>query len=249
MGGWIGGQARYVMVPYADFNLLKFPDKDKALSKIMDLTMLTDILPTGFHGALTAGVKPGSTVYVAGAGPVGLAAAASAQLLGAAVIMIGDMNEARLNHARRVGFVPIDLTKHDRLGEQVAAVVGEPTVDSVIDAVGFEAKGHGGGDQPAIVLNQAMDIIRPAGAIGIPGLYVTEDPGAHDEAAKTGQTPVLRYNRQLMMALLADRLPIARIVNAQAIGLEDAPKGYAEFDKGIAAKFVLDPHGLLANAA
>ena len=86
----------------------------------------------------------------------------------------------RLNHARKVGFVPIDLTKHDRLGEQVAAVIGEPTVDSVIDVVGFEAKGHGGGDQPAIVLNQAMEIIRPAGAIGIPGLYVTEDPGAHD---------------------------------------------------------------------
>src|ERR1700747_3573521 len=92
MGGWIGGQGRYVLVPYADFNLLKFPDKNEALSKIMDLTMLTDILPTGFHGALTAGVKPGSTVYVAGAGPVGLAAAASAQLLGAAVIMIGDMH-------------------------------------------------------------------------------------------------------------------------------------------------------------
>src|ERR1700688_403466 len=165
MGGWFGGQARYVMVPYADFNLLRFPDKDKALSKILDLTMLTDILPTGFHGALNAGVKPGLTVYVAGAGPVGLAAAASAQLLGAAVIMVGDMNKARLSHARSVGFVPIDLTKHDRLGEQVAAVVGEPTVDSVIDAVGFEAKGHGGGDQPAIVLNQAMEIIRPAGAI------------------------------------------------------------------------------------
>jgi glutathione-independent formaldehyde dehydrogenase len=182
--------------------------------------------------------------------------------------MIGDMNEARLSHAEKVGFVPIDLTKHDRLGEQVAAVVGEPTVDSVIDAVGFEAKGHGGGDQPAIVLNQAMEIIRPAGAIGIPGLYVTEDPGAHDQAAKTGslslrlglawsksnslhtgQTPVLRYNRQLMMALLADRLPIAKIVNAKAISLEDAPKSYAEFDKGIAAKFVLDPHGLLPKAA
>src|ERR1700728_2071687 len=120
MGGWIGGQAEYVMVPYADFNLLKFPDRDQALSKIMDLTMLTDILPTGFHGALTAGVKPGSTVYVAGAGPVGLGAAASAQLLGAAVIMIDDMNEARLSHAQNVGFVPIDLTRHDRLGAQVA---------------------------------------------------------------------------------------------------------------------------------
>src|ERR1700747_3671192 len=190
MGGWIGGQARYVMVPYADFNLLKFPDKDKAMSKILDLTMLTDILPTGFHGALNAGVTPGSTVYVAGACPVGLAAAASAQLLGAAVIMIGDMNEARLSHAKRVGFVPIDLTKHDRLGEHVDARVGAPTVDSVIDAVGFEAKGHGGGDQPALGLTQAMEMIRPAGAIGIPGLYVTEDPGAHDQAARTGSLNV-----------------------------------------------------------
>ena len=116
--------------------------------------------------------------------------------------------------------------------------------------------------------NQAMEIIRPAGAIGVPGLYVTEDPGARDAAAKTGslslrlglgwsksnsfhtgQTPVLRDSRQLIMALLADRLPIAKIVNAQAIDLEDAPKGYAEFDKGVAAKFVLDPHGLLPKAA
>src|ERR1700689_2988872 len=218
MGGWRNGQARYGTVPSAEFNLLQFPDKNEALFQIMDLTMLTDILPTAFHGAWAAGVKPGSTVYVAGAGPVGLAAAASAQLIGAAVIMIGDMNEARLSHARNVGFVPIDLTKHDRLGEQIAAVVGDPTVDSVIDAVGFEAKGHGGGDQPAIVLNQAMEIIRPAGAIGIPGLYVTEDPGAHDAAAKlgnlslrlglgwsksnsfhTGQPPVLPYTRQLRM--------------------------------------------------
>src|SRR5258708_14507190 len=133
------------MVPYADFNLLKFPDKDKALSKIRDRTMLTEILPTGFHGALTAGVKPGSTVYVAGAGPVGLAAAASAQLLGAAVIMISDMNEARLSHAGKSGFVPIDLTKHDRLGEQAAPIVGEPPGDSGLAAGGFQANGPGRG--------------------------------------------------------------------------------------------------------
>jgi glutathione-independent formaldehyde dehydrogenase len=93
MGGWIGGQAEYVMVPYADFNLLRFPDRDQALSKIRDLTCLSDILPTGFHGALNAGVGPGTTVYVAGAGPVGLAAAASAQLLGAAAIIVGDVNK------------------------------------------------------------------------------------------------------------------------------------------------------------
>ena len=63
MGGWIGGQAEYVMVPYADFNLLKFPDRDAAKAKIRDLTMLTDILPTGFHGAVTAGVKAESTGF------------------------------------------------------------------------------------------------------------------------------------------------------------------------------------------
>ena len=71
MGGWVGGQAEYVMVPYADWNLLKFPDKDQAMEKILDLTMLSDIFPTGFHGAYTAGVGPGSTVYIAGAGPGG----------------------------------------------------------------------------------------------------------------------------------------------------------------------------------
>ena len=80
MGGWIGGQARYVMTPYADFNLLKFPDRDQALAKIRDLTMLTDILPTGFHAAVRAQVGVGSTVYVAGCGPVGLAAAADAKM-------------------------------------------------------------------------------------------------------------------------------------------------------------------------
>ena len=68
MGGWIGGQAEYVMVPYADFNLLKFPDRQQAMSKIRDLTLLSDIFPTGYHGAVTAGVKPGAVVYVAGAG-------------------------------------------------------------------------------------------------------------------------------------------------------------------------------------
>ena len=93
MGGWVGGQAEYVLVPFADFNLLKFPDRDQALEKIIDLTMLSDIFPTGYHGAYTAGTTTGSTVYVAGAGPVGLAAAYSAQLLGAAVVIVGDLNE------------------------------------------------------------------------------------------------------------------------------------------------------------
>ncbi len=271
MGGWVGGQAEYVMVPYADFNLFKYENKDQALSKIRDLTMLSDILPTGFHGAVTAGVGVGSTVYVAGAGPVGLAAAASAQILGAAVVMIGDMNKERLDHAKSVGFEPIDLSKSDKLMEMIEQVIGRADVDAAIDAVGFEAKGHGDQSKteaPATVLNSLMTITRAGGAIGIPGLYVTEDPASKDENAQqgnlkmrlglgwakshsffTGQTPVLKYNRQLMQAILHDRLPIAKIVNATVIGLNDAPQGYKDFDKGAAKKFVLDPHGIVGKAA
>src|ERR1700737_4221589 len=88
MGGWIGGQAEYVMVPYAHWNLLKFPDKDQAMAKIKDLTMLSDIFPTGYHGAFTAGVTTGSTVYIAGAGPVGLASSWTAQFVVAAGVFV-----------------------------------------------------------------------------------------------------------------------------------------------------------------
>jgi glutathione-independent formaldehyde dehydrogenase len=140
-------------------------------------------------------------------------------------------------------------------------------VDCAVDCVGFEAKGHGGEEQPAIVLNQLMDVTRAAGAIGIPGLYVTEDPGAKDAAARqgslslrfglgwakshaffTGQTPVMKYNRGLMMAVLHDRIQIAKAVNATVISLDDAPRGYADFDRGVARKFVIDPHGLVGTA-
>src|SRR6202041_3969934 len=111
MGGWVGGQAEFVMVPYADFNLLKFPDKAQAMEKILDLTCLTHILPTGYHGCINAGVTTGSTVLVSGAGPVGLAAAASAQLLGAAVVIVSDFNKDRLAHAASFGCETINLSE------------------------------------------------------------------------------------------------------------------------------------------
>ncbi len=266
MGGWVGGQADYVMVPYADWNLLKFPDKDQAMAKIRDLTMLSDIFPTGYHGAFTAGVRTGSTVYIAGAGPVGLACAASAQLLGAAVVIVGDLNKERLAQARSFGCETIDLTQSGDLPDKIAQIVGEPVVDAAVDCVGFEARGHGQGaaEAPATVLNDTMSVTRAAGGIGIPGLYVTGDPGGIDENAKigqlgiriglgwakslsftTGQCPVMRYHRQLMMAILNDKVQIAKAVNATVIPLEDAPKGYVDFDKGAAKKFVLNPHGLI----
>jgi glutathione-independent formaldehyde dehydrogenase len=265
MGGWIGGQAEYVMVPFADFNLLKFPDREQALEKILDLTMLSDIFPTGYHGAYTAGVTTGSTVYVAGAGPVGLAAAHAAQLLGASAVIVGDMIETRLEQARSFGCETVDLTQPGTLAEKIEQIVGEPEVDAAVDAVGFEARGHGkdAAEAPATVLNDIMGIARVGAGLGIPGLYVTGDPGAIDEDAKigqlgvrlglgwakshhftTGQCPVKRYNRQLMNLILSGKAQIARAVNATVIGLEDAPRGYRDFDQGAARKYVLDPHGM-----
>lgn len=266
MGGWIGGQAEYVMVPFADFNLLKFPDRDQALEKILDLTMLSDIFPTGYHGAYTAGVTTGSTVYVAGAGPVGLAAAYSAQLLGAATVIVGDMNADRLKQAASFGCATADLSSGDALADIIADIVGEPVVDAAVDAVGFEARGHGrdAAEQPATVLNDIMDVARAGASLGIPGLYVTGDPGAVDDAAKqgqigvrlglgwakshtfvTGQCPVKQYNRQLMNLILADKAHIADAVNAKAISLDEAPESYAAFDQGAATKYVIDPHGMV----
>ncbi|MCX6598269.1 MAG: formaldehyde dehydrogenase, glutathione-independent, partial [Acidobacteria bacterium] len=260
--------AEYVMVPYADWNLLKFPDKDQAMAKIKDLTLLSDIFPTGFHGAVTAGVGPGTIVYIAGAGPVGLASAASCHLLGAACVIVGDMIPERLAQARSFGCETIDLRQPASLADQIAAIVGVPEVDCAVDCVGFEARGHGADtvvERPATVLNALMEVTRAGGALGIPGLYVTGDPGGVDDNAKigmlgiriglgwakshsfhTGQCPVMKYHRQLMQAILYEKIHIAKAVNVQTISLDDAPKGYSDFDKGAATKFVIDPHGMVA---
>ena len=185
--------------------------------------MLSDIFPTGYHGAYTAGVTTGSTVYVAGAGPVGLAAAYSAQLLGASVVIVGDMNADRLAQAASFGCETVDLSSGNDLVDMIEQIVGEPEVDAAVDAVGFEARGHGAGagEAPATVLNDIMTISRAGASLGIPGLYVTGDPGGIDDNAKigqigvrlglgwakshsftTGQCPVKRYNRQLMNMIL-----------------------------------------------
>lgn len=268
MGGWVGGQAEYVLVPYADFNLLKFPDKDQAMDKIKDLTLLSDIFPTGYHGAVTAGVKPGAVVYVAGAGPVGLACAASCHLLGAAVVIVGDMIKDRLKQAKSFGCEVIDLTKGASLAEQIEQIVGVPEVDCSVDCVGFEAHGQGKDakvERPATVLNSIMEVTRAGGALGIPGLYVTGDPGGVDENARvgmlgiriglgwakshcftTGQCPVMKYNRDLMQCILHDKIKIAKAVNVQTITLDEAPRGYKDFDQGAAKKFVIDPNDMIA---
>ncbi|MCU1261697.1 MAG: formaldehyde dehydrogenase, glutathione-independent [Bryobacterales bacterium] len=265
MGGWKGGQAEYLMVPYADFNLLKFPHKAQALDKIRDLTLLSDILPTGYHGAFTAGVTTGSTVYIAGAGPVGLCCAVSSQLLGAAAVIVGDINPERLKLAKAFGCETIDVSRTEDLSARIESILGTPYVDCAVDCVGFEAHGHGARskeEDPADLLNSLMAVTRAPGGIGIPGLYLTQVPGAPDKDAQngilrlhiglawvkaqffyTGQCPVMRYHRLLMEAILHDKIHPAKAVNVTLISLDDAPEGYKEFDQGAAKKFVIDPHG------
>ena len=268
--GWSGGQAEYVLVPYADYMLLKFGDKEQAMEKIKDLTLISDILPTGFHGCVSAGVKPGSHVYIAGAGPVGRCAAAGARLLGAACVIVGDQNPERLKLLSDAGFETIDLRNSAPLRDQIDQILGKPEVDCGVDAVGFEA--HGLGDEantetPNGALNSLFDVVRAGGAIGIPGIYVGSDPDPVNKDAgsgrlhldfgkmwtksiriMTGMAPVTNYNRHLTEAILWDQMPyLSKVMNIEVITLDQAPDGYAKFDKGSPAKFVIDPHGMLKN--
>jgi hypothetical protein len=117
----------------------------------------------------------------------------------------GDMNRERFAHVAKVGFEPTDLSGHDRLGELVTDVLGVPEVDCAIDCVGFEAKGQGSGghviETPAVVRNGLMEITRPASSIGIPGLYMNDDPGAKEKAAQRGMLS-LRFAPRLVIAAL-----------------------------------------------
>jgi len=177
------------------------------------------------------------------------------------------MNKERLEQARKFGCKTIDLSLEEPIEEQIYKILGVREVDCAVDCVGFEARGCGHDhtkEVPAQVLNTVMSITKAGGSVGIPGLYVTEDPGAVNEQAKfgslsiriglgwakshsfhTGQCPVMKYHEKLMQAILHDKIQIAKAVNVQVISLDEAPKGYKDFDKGVAKKFVIDPHGYL----
>jgi glutathione-independent formaldehyde dehydrogenase len=268
LGGWQGGQAEYMLVPWADFQLLKFPDKDQAIEKIRDLTLLSDILPTGYHGCMEARVTTGSTVYVAGAGPVGRCAAASAQLLGASCIIVGDHNKTRRDLVKDAGYEVVDPSKETPLPDQIEKILGTGSrwVDCAVDCVGLECLGYGpehsGKNEEEAVINTLIEVIKPAGAMGIPGVYTDLDPNAPTELNRegkmalafpkawvkspsftAGQCPVMRYNRDLMMAILWDRMPyLTPLLNTEVIPLDRAVEAYKIFDEGSANKFVIDPH-------
>jgi len=270
LGDWQGGQAEYLFVPYADFNLLRFPDKDQAMAKILDLALLSDILPTAFHGLMEAGANPGSTVYIAGAGPVGRCGAAAARLLGASCIIVGDYYQDRLDLVKNNGCETIDLNKDIPLSDQIEAILGEREVDCAVDYVGSEAHGIGteaNDAQPAGAINQVLEATRAGGATGVIGVY-GPDPLAPTKAEQAGvfpldfgkawiksprlsagQAPIMHYHRELMMAILWDRMPyLSPMLNTKVISLDEAPDAYATFDQGSSNKFIIDPHGMIPAA-
>jgi glutathione-independent formaldehyde dehydrogenase len=258
MGPYTGGQAEYLRVPFADFNCLPLPPGREHET---DFALLADIFPTGYHGCELADVRPGETVAVYGAGPVGLMAAYSALLRGASRVFSVDRVPDRLDKARQIGAIPIDFDHGDPIEQIKDQTDGEGT-DKGIDAVGYQAVAQGGErEEPAIVLNALVDTVRPTGAIGIPGLYVPSDPGGVDEHARrgvlrfavgklfekglrvgTGQANVKRYNRQLRDLIIAGRAKPSFVVSHE-LPLEQAPQAYEKFDKRIEGytKVILHP--------
>ena len=264
MGPWVGGQAEYLQVPFADFNCLPLP---KGTEHEADFSLLADIFPTGYHGAELAGVRPGESVAVFGAGPVGLMSAYSCLLRGAAEVYSIDHVKERLDTAASVGAIPINYDEADPV-QQIKDIRGGNGVDKGIDAVGYQATSAGssaaGGEQdeiPNIVLNQVIDVVNPTGTLGIPGLYVPSDPGGVDENAKkgalsinfgklfekglrlgTGQCNVKQYNSYLRDLIMSGRATPSFVVS-HTVPLGDAPDAYAKFDRRVDGytKVILNP--------
>lgn len=265
MGPYKGGQAEYLRVPYADFNCLKLPEGDENEA---DYALLADIFPTGYHGTELADVRPGETVAVFGAGPVGAMAAYSALIRGASKVFVVDRVKERLDKMEEIGCVPVNFDEVDPvefIKEHTPGDSGNSAdrgADKGIDAVGYQAHSRGADhEEPAIVLNTLIESVRPTGMLGIPGLYVPADPGAPNENAKkgqllvsigrmfekglragTGQCNVKRYNRYLRDLISAGRAKPSFIVSHE-VPLDEAPTAYEKFDKRIEGytKVVLKP--------
>ncbi len=247
MGPYWGGQAELLRVPWADFNLLELPEGDEHES---DFAMLSDIFPTGYHGTELAHVRPGSSVAIFGAGPVGLMAAHSAWLRGAAQVFVVDHIGDRLDLVERTGATPIDFSQVDPTEAIMDATDGFG-VDCGVEAVGFQAHDHSGQEHPELVLDNLIGVVRATGQIGVVGVYEPSDEGAPTEGAKTGhygfdygqafskgigigsgQCPVKKYNRELRDLIIRGRATPSFIVSHE-LPLERAPEAYDRFDKRV----------------
>jgi glutathione-independent formaldehyde dehydrogenase len=245
MGPYSGGQAELLRVPFADFNALVLPED--AHEKEKDYTMLSDILPTGYHGTQLADVGIGDSVVIYGAGPVGLMAAMSADLRGAAEVYVIDRQPDRLKLVERVGATPIDDSKGDAV-QQILDLTQGQGADKGVEAVGYQAHDHEGHEQPGMTINALIQAVRPTGRIGVVGVFVPEDPNASTDLAKqgefamdfgtfffkgqaiaTGQANVKQYNRQLRNLIHRDKLNPGIIVSHE-LSLDEAPEAYRHVD-------------------
>jgi glutathione-independent formaldehyde dehydrogenase len=245
MGPYNGGQAELLRVPWADWNALVLPED--AREKENDYVMLSDILPTGYHGTELAGVDKGDSVAIYGAGPVGLMAALSANLRGADQVFVIDRQPDRLKLAEKLGATPIDDSKGDAVDQILELTRGEGA-DKGVEAVGYQAHDHSGNEKPGLTINSLVQAVRPTGRIGVVGVFVPEDPSAADDLAKegkfafdfgtfffkgqsmgTGQANVKQYNRQLRNLIHADKLKPGVIVSHE-LNLDEAAEGYQRFD-------------------
>ena len=246
MGPYSGGQAEYLRVPYGDFNCLKLPED--AIEKENDYVMLSDIFPTGYHATELAGVKPGESVVIYGAGPVGLMAAHSAAIKGAAKIMVVDNQKDRLKLAEDLGAIAIDFSKGPAV-EQVLELTDGLGADRGCECVGYQCCDKHGVEHSNATMNDLVQAVRATGSIGVVGVFVMKDPKSKEvlqqkghmdfdfgsfwskgQRIATGQANVKSYNRELCALISAGKAKPSSIISHE-ISLEEAPEAYKHFDK------------------
>ncbi|PSP01022.1 MAG: glutathione-dependent formaldehyde dehydrogenase [Cyanobacteria bacterium SW_11_48_12] len=255
LGGYAGGQAEYVRVPFADVGPLKVPEgmKDE------QVLFLTDIFPTGYMAAENCNIQPGDTVAVWGCGPVGQFAIRSAYMLGAERVIALDRFPERIQMAEEQSKAETINYEKVNAREALQEMTGGRGPDACIDAVGMEAHGTAlqervkqtariGSDGGA-ALRQAIIACRKGGTVSIPGIY----GGLMDKmpmgavvnkslTMKSGQTHVHRYLRPLLERIQNGEIDPSFVITHR-LNLEDAPHGYEIFNKkeDDCIKVVLNP--------
>jgi threonine dehydrogenase-like Zn-dependent dehydrogenase len=246
MGPYSGGQAELLRVPCGDYNCLVHPRN--AEEKESDYVMLSDILPTGYHATELAGVLPGESVVIYGAGPVGLMAAASATLRGASQVMVVDTHRDRLKLAEKLGVVAIDDSEGAGV-ERVLELTGGKGADRGCECVGYQCCNMHREEVPNLTMNNLVQTVKATGRIGVVGVFIPEDPGAKDALARrgqiafdfgqfwlkgqslgTGQANVKANNRQLSRLIEQGKISPSEIISHE-LSLEEAPKAYEQSDK------------------
>ena len=246
MGPYSGGQAELLRVPYGDFNCLVLPTD--AQEKESDYVMLSDIFPTGYHATELAGVKPGDTVVIYGAGPVGLMAACSANLKGASKVMVVDTHKDRLKLAEQIGAIAVDDTEGGGV-DRILALTGGKGADRGCECVGYQCCNMHRQEVPNLTMNNLVKTVKATGGIGVVGVFLPEDPGAKDKLAKegklafdfgqfwvkgqhvsTGQANVKAYNRKLCNLIEAGKAKPSWIISHE-LPLDQAPEAYKSFDE------------------